>query len=189
MWINVDILKYLFITSVKRWILQSIPRRHKWKYMLSNSCGSKWSWNFFKTFHFSTSYTLCSFCHTVFILPQCVILLTFISHSMSFEADECNSMKQACPSSDFLTLVMNKHWLLSQQWFNVDDIIIQDKLRFCHTIFLSQLHLTKLFYLYFHFWKNPQRVKSRCNLYWYGILLHLICYIFIWSTTKGKVDK
>ena len=113
----------------------------------------------------------------------------FISHSMSFEADECNSMKQACPSSDFLTLVMNKHWLLSQQWFNVDDIIIQDKLRFCHTIFLSQLHLTKLFYLYFHFWKNPQRVKSRCNLYWYGILLHLICYIFIWSTTKGKVDK
>ena len=25
------------------------------------------------------------------------------------DADECNSMKQACPSSDFLTLVMNKY--------------------------------------------------------------------------------
>ena len=34
----------------------------------------------------------------------------FISHLLSFEADECNSTKQACPSSDLVTLVMNKYW-------------------------------------------------------------------------------
>ena len=62
---------------------------------------------FFKHFLLSTfaivfiSSQLCSFCHNlVHFVTKCNV---YFSYSWSFEADECNSTKQACPSSDFVT--------------------------------------------------------------------------------------
>ena len=50
---------------------------------------------FFLNISLSTSKSCAS---TVHIATMCNV---YISHSMSFEADECNSTKQACPLSDF----------------------------------------------------------------------------------------
>ena len=59
---------------------------------------------FKKNISLSTSKSCAS---TVHIATMCNV---YISQSMSIEADECNSTKQACPSSDFVTLVMNKYF-------------------------------------------------------------------------------
>ena len=51
---------------------------------------------------------LCSFRHNCVLFVTMWFILSqkcnvYFSYSWSFEADECNSTKQACPSSDFVT--------------------------------------------------------------------------------------